>query len=97
MNGSLEKLINLDEKQKEISVDVFKDCNIDLNGFGNETNSDERILNINVHDNSVIEGKITLKVATLYISYFISEKLKVENYIKFVVENKDNKFTGRKQ
>lgn len=97
MNGRLEKLINLDEKQNEINIDVFKDCHIDLNGFGNETNSDERILNINVHDNSVIEGKVTLKLATLYINYYLSEKLKIDSDAHFKITKEDNKFISRKE
>lgn len=96
MDGQLENLINLDETQKEIDVDVFKNCNVNLIGFGNEKDKDERILIINALNYVIIEGKITLKMATLIISPNVNKKLKISSYGHFFLKIEGNKYISRK-
>ena len=90
IEGNLEKLIELDNDIKSITVDVKKDCIINLTRFGSEDNNNERVLNINVLNDSTINGTISLKVATLYINYH-DNLLKIKSEGGYTLTMNENK------
>ena len=97
VEGNLEKIIELDNDAKSITIDVEKDCNINLSRFGSEDNNNERILKINVLNDSTINGTISLRVATLYINYH-DNLLKIKSEGGYTLTtNEDNiKYISRK-
>ena len=97
VEGNLEKIIELDNDAKSITIDVEKDCNINLSRFGSDDNNNETVLNINVLNDSTIEGTISLRVATLYINYH-DNLLKIKSEVGYTLTtNEDNiKYISRK-